>query len=123
MIDLKKLSELRKKINELRQEQKQYERDDNEISTFRLKGMELEKSRDIDEAISAFSKCIEIGESKGDKFFHSYSFAYERIIIDLHKTKQYYREAYYIREYLKHDLRDKDRDKYQNRLEKLKVKL
>lgn len=90
-----------------------------EISSHRLAGYEKEKD-DIEGAIFEFAKSIEIGEAT--TMFYAYAHSYERIIILLHKIKDYQREMQYISQYLNHDISDKQKDKYQKRLEKLKSK-
>lgn len=91
-----------------------------EISSHRLAAMDKEKD-DIEAAIDEFAKSIELGEKT--TMFHAYAHSYERIIILLHKVKEYEREAFYISQYLKHDIGEKQRVKYTSRLEKLKLKL
>lgn len=90
-----------------------------EISSHRLTGYEKEKD-DIEGAILEFAKSIEIGETT--TMFYAYAHSYERIIILLHKIKDYQREMRYISQYLTHDISDKQKDKYQKRLEKLNSK-
>lgn len=93
-----------------------------EISNHRLSGLAMEKKKDIVGAISEYMKAIEIGEMT--TMFHAYAYAYERIIILLHKTKDYQSEAKYIVQYLNHknEISDKQMDKYQKRIENLKAK-
>lgn len=91
-----------------------------EISNHRLAGFDKEDKKDVTGAISEYMKAIEIGETT--TMFHAYAYAYERIIILLHKVKDYQSEAQYIAQYLGHKIRDKQRDKYQKRLGNLKAK-
>lgn len=91
------------------------------ISSHRINGIEKEKKQDIIGAISEYSKSIEIGETTN--MFHAFAYSYERIIILLHKTKDYNQEVQYISKYLQHELNEKEKDKYKNRLEKLNSKL
>lgn len=91
------------------------------ISSHRIMGMEKEQESDINGAIDEYSKSIEIGETTD--MFHAYAYSYERIIILLDKMKEYNQEIRYISQYLQHDLDDKRKEKYQNRLAKLNSKL
>ena len=93
------------------------------ISDLRLQGMEDEKSGNIENAISSYQTCIEKGESSSFNMFHAYAHAYDRLIILLHKTKQYDTEAQYIEALLKHDsLSQPVIKKYTERLNKLSKK-
>ena len=96
----------------------QDERDElyNLISQYRLTGMELEKV-DMQGAIEQYKQCIAVGEKTN--MFHAFAHAYERIIVLLHKAKDYESERNYIVAYLKHDLTEAVRTKYQQRLTKL----
>lgn len=108
-------------IEEQRIKEKNWEKLYKTISAHRIKGMDKEGKQDINGAIDEYSKSIEIGETTD--MFHAYAYSYERIIILLHKVKDYNQEAKYITQLLKHRLNDKRREKYQNRLEKLNSKL
>lgn len=90
------------------------------ISSHRVGGMNLEKEGNIEDAISEYKKAIEIGEQSSLSRFSSYAYAYERIIILLHKVKDIEKEKQYINAYLSHNISDKAKDKYTNRLNKLK---
>lgn len=93
------------------------------ISFLRLQGMDDEKSGNIEKAISSYRQCIEMGEQSTFNMFHAYAHAYDRLIILLHKTKQYDLEAQYIKSLLKHDsLSTAIINKYSNRLNKLNLK-
>lgn len=97
----------------------QYQR----ISSLRLQGMDDEKAGNIENAIASYRQCIEKGEQSNQPMFHAYSYAYDRIIILLHKTKNFDLEAQYINSLLKHDsLSESTFNKYQIRLNKLKQK-
>ncbi len=90
------------------------------ISCLRLQGMEYEKTGDIEKAISSYRQCIERGEQSTFNMFHAYAHAYDRLIVLLHKTKQYDIEAQYIESLLKHDsLSEPVIKKYTERLNKL----
>lgn len=93
----------------------------NEISSYRLNGMDKEERGLINEAIEEYALSIEIGEQTN--MFHAYAHSYERIIILLHKLKDYENEISYISQYLKHNLSDRDIEKYRKRLEKIKSKI
>lgn len=95
---------------------KEYE----EISSYRIDGMQYESQGDIEQAISSYKKCIAIGENSHSDLFHAYAHAYKRIIILLHKMKDFKCEIAYINAALAHNLSEKDRDKYVKRLNKLK---
>lgn len=93
----------------------------NEISSHRLNGMDKEERGLINEAIEDYALSIEIGEQ--NNMFHAYAYSYERIIILLHKLKDYEGEINYISQYLKHDLSDREIEKYSKRLGKIKSKI
>ena len=104
-------------------EHDQWEAAYQEVSFFRLKGMENEKAGNIESAIISYRICIEKGENSIRPIFHAYAHAYDRIIILLHKTKDYDLEAQYIKSLLKHDsLSTATIEKYSNRLDKLNLK-
>ena len=92
----------------------------NVISVHRIGGMNLEKEGNIEAAINEYKSAILIGEQSSLSQFTSYSYAYDRIIILLHKIKDIESEKQYIKDYLTHDISDKIKEKYINRLNKLK---
>lgn len=90
------------------------------ISLLRLNAMQLERT-DTAAAITEYEYCIETGETSTIPMFHAYHYAYERIIILLHKAKDYEKESTYIRQLLSHkELSQKEIEKYTERLKKLK---
>lgn len=108
-------------IEKNKSDEEKYEKLYDMISSHRIMGMEKEQESDINGAIDEYSKSIEIGETTD--MFHAYAYSYERIIILLDKMKEYNQEIRYISQYLQHDLDDKRKEKYQNRLAKLNSKL
>lgn len=92
----------------------------NEISIHRTNGIALEKD-DITKAVNEYALSIKIGEQTN--MFRAYAHSYERIIVLLHKLKDYKSEINYITQYLKHNLSDGDFAKYQKRLELIKSKI
>lgn len=98
------------------QAQKEREELYNLVSQYRLAGMEMEKV-DMLGAIEQYKQCIAVGETTD--MFHAFAHAYERIIVLLHKAKDYESERNYIAAYIKHDLTEAVREKYQQRLTKL----
>lgn len=108
---------------EEKERQDKWEHDYSEISQYRIAGMESEKNRDIDDAITNYIKAISLGECSEFHLLMSYAHAYERLIICLHKTKDYEREAEYIKKYITYKLEDKILQKYTERLNKLLLKL
>lgn len=91
--------------------------EEHDISSHRLAGIRLEKCDTI-AAIKEYEECINLGESSGFDLFHSYAHAYSRIITLLHKIKDYDKEIKYIKDYLSHEISEKEREKYTNRLNK-----
>ena len=79
-------------------------------------GYKLEKVN-IYRAIEEYKEAIRIGETT--KAFMYYGGAYDRVIILLHKIKDYKSEQQYISALLKHNLSDSQRQKYENRLIKV----
>lgn len=96
-----------------------WDKEYNKISSFRIDGMQYESQGNIDQAIVSYKKCIMAGEKSHLDLFHSYSYAYERIIILLHKIKDFQSEIMYIKAMLGHNLTEKDKEKYTKRLNKL----
>ena len=89
--------------------------DESEVAKKRLAGMEKEKSADNEGAISEYAVSIILGEQSKHNLFHAYAHAYERIIVCLHKAKRFDKEASYIERYLKYDLSEAARSKYNTR--------
>lgn len=110
-------------LDEMRQKKAEHDKWEStyqEISALRTKGMQAENDGDIEAAIALYGTCIEKGEQSNPPMFHAYSYAYDRIIILLHKTKDFDSEMNYIRSLLKHDsLSEATVNKYRNRLNKL----
>ncbi|MBP5455831.1 MAG: hypothetical protein J6Y37_04980 [Paludibacteraceae bacterium] len=92
------------------------------LEKLRLNGLQQEKTN-VDMAIINYAECIKEGEASGSRFFYSYAYAYERIIILLQKQHRYEEEISYINAYLKHNINMKKKDNYKERLEKLKEKM
>lgn len=103
-----------------RKQQEDRDNINNIISTHRIGGMNLEKEGNIEAAITEYKEAIKIGEQSSLSRFSSYSYAYERLIILLHKIKDIEAEKQYIEAYLRHDISDEVKDKFTNRLNKLK---
>lgn len=93
------------------------------ISEYRLAGMEAEKKGDVFAAIDNYAKSILNGEQSEFGMLMAYAHSYERIIVCFHKLKDYEHEADYIQKYLSHNLDEKIRQKYSERLTKLQSKL
>ena len=72
-------------------------------------------------SINEYKESIRIGEEIGA--FMYYSYAYERLIILLHKIKDFESEKQYIQALLEYNLSDSRRQKYEERLTKLNKKL
>ena len=108
-------------IIESNKKDQEYREDiDNRISNHRICGINYEKEGNIEDAISEYKKAIEIGEQTSLSRFTSYAYAYERIIILLHKIKDIENEKHYIQAYLLHnDIAEKTKEKYINRLNKM----
>lgn len=111
------------KYNEEQTIKRERDKESQIISDYRLAGMNEEKKSDIYTAIDNYAKSILKGEQSEFDLFMVYAHSYERIIICLHKLKDYEHEADYIQKYLSHNLDDKTRQKYSERLTKLKSKL
>ena len=107
-------------IEDNRRKQEEWDAMFNLISKYRVAGIELEKV-DIDSAIQQYKRCIEIGETTD--MFGLYRYAYERVIILLHRIKDFKGERFFVISLLKHDLDEDVKDKYQKRLIKLNQKL
>ena len=103
-----------------KREQEDRDNVNNIISAHRIGGMKLEKEGNIEAAITEYKEAIKIGEQSSLSRFSSYSYAYERIIILLHKIKDIEAEKQYIEAYLRCDISDKTKEKFTNRLNKLK---
>lgn len=93
-----------------------------EISSHRLAGINAE-GLDCNLAIMEYQECIAMGENSEFDLFHAYSYAYFRIIVLLHKNKEYEKELDYTEKLLSHELSDSEREKYSQRLNKLKSKI
>lgn len=108
-------------IIEANKKEQEYREDiDNKISNHRICGINYEKEGCIEAAINEYKKAIEIGEQASLSRFSSYAYAYERIIILLHKIKDIDSEKHYINTYILHDdISEKTKEKYINRLNKL----
>lgn len=94
-----------------------------DISFHRLAGMKAEADEDTEEAIAQYAECIRLGENADFDLWHAYYHAYVRIIVLLSRIRDYKREASYIEAMLKHWLDDKDRAKYEARLQKTLTKI
>lgn len=105
------------------EKQQRWENDYSIVSDYRLTGMDMEKQGDIYEAIDNYIKAISYGENSEFGLLMTYAHAYERLIVCLHKVKDYEREADFIRKYIAHDLNDKSKEKYTTRLNKLESKI
>lgn len=115
--DWRETTEAAKADDELR------ESEYNRVSEHRVRGMQYEDIADNAGAISEYAVSIILGEQSKFNLFMAYAHSYERIIVCLHKAKDYEREAKYISQYLAHGLDEAKFAKYSARLEKLKSKI
>lgn len=99
------------------------EREYNRVSEHRVRGMQYEDIADNAGAISEYAVSIILGEQSKFNLFTAFAHSYERIIVCLHKAKDYEREAKYISQYIAHGLDEARTAKYSARLEKLKSKI
>lgn len=97
--------------------------DYHEISLHRVTGMDLEKKGEIDDAIVEYAESIKLGEDSEFDMFHAYAHSYHRIIVLLDKVKRYAAEIDYIEKYLEHITNEDERDRYNKRISKTRVKL
>lgn len=91
----------------------------NSIMSNSTTGQKAEKDGDTDKAIEFYKEAINIGEKSGIEIFHAYAYPYKRLFVLLHKQKRISEEINYLRTYLTHDLTERDRSKYTERLNKL----
>lgn len=91
----------------------------NSIMSNSIAGQKAEKDGDTDNAIEFYKEAIHIGEKSEIEIFHAYAYPYNRLFVLLHKQKRISEEISYLRTYLTHDLSEKDRSKYTERLNKL----
>ncbi|MCM1379521.1 MAG: hypothetical protein NC044_05670 [Prevotella sp.] len=115
--DWRETTEAAKADDELRESE--YKR----VSEHRVRGMQYEDIADNAGAISEYAVSIILGEQSKFNLFMAYAHSYERIIVCLHKAKDYEREAKYISQYIAHGLDETKSAKYSARLEKLKSKI
>lgn len=93
------------------------------ISQHRVAGIKCEEEGDIEGAINEYAQSIILGLSAKNEMLHAFHHSFDRIFILLDKSKRYSEEVEYIEKLLSFNLRDLERDKLMNRLEKVKVKL
>ena len=106
-----------KQIEAKQEENKLRDKEEKQIARYRLKGMELDKQKEYEKAVKEYAKAIAKGEESKFDLFTAFAYAYERIIITLHKLAKYTEEMEYIQAYLNHDI--SNREKYEERLNKL----
>ena len=92
-----------------------------DISTHRLNGMGLERQGDLEGAAREYELAISLGERTD--MFHAYAHAYHRLFVVLRKLKEHSREERYLSRYLEHELDDRDRERYADRLRKLRRRM
>ena len=93
------------------------------ISQHRVAGIKCEEEGDIEGAINEYAQSIILGLSAKNEMLHAFRHSFDRIFILLDKSKRYSEEVEYIEKLLSFNLRDLEREKLMNRLEKVKVKL
>lgn len=108
-----------KRDSEIKKRDSEY----SEISLHRVAGMECEANGEIDEAINEYAESIRLGEVAANDMYHAYAYSYSRIIVLLGKVHRFAEEIGYIESVLKHTLSDSERARYNERIEKTKVKL
>lgn len=112
-----------KRDSEIKAKQAKWDSEYSEISLHRVAGMEREANGDIDEAINEYAESIRLGEAAENDMYHAYAHSYSRIIVLLGKVHRFAEEIDYVKSVLKHSLSDSERARYNERLEKTKVKL
>ena len=116
----KKCSELEQKTKELKAQNKKWEIDSGKIISLRNKGSELEKKKQLEEAIKVYLESIKFGEEETNKLhLYNYSHDIDRVIILYSKTKQ----LDLLKEFLKRNIKKYPEynkiEKWQERLAKL----
>ncbi|AVR46020.1 hypothetical protein C7S20_12575 [Christiangramia fulva] len=119
----KNYSELKQKTQELKAQNKKWETDSKKMISLRNRGSELEKKKQLKEAIDVYLESIKFGEEETNKL-HLYNYAHDidRVIILYSKTKQFE----LLEEFLKRNIEKYPEynkiEKWQERLTKLEKK-
>ena len=119
----KNYSELKQKTQELKSQNKKWEIDSKKLISLRNKGSELEKKKQLEEAIKTYLESIKFGEEENNKLqIYNYAHDIDRVIILYAKTKKFD----LLKDFLKRNIEKypeyNKSEKWQERLNKLEKK-
>lgn len=114
-------SKIEREIEELKQKNREWERQFSILMGFQNEGQRLEKEKDIQGAIEAYNNAVNYGMSDNMMRPNNFLYSVDRLAILYRKSKMYDNEITMIEHALSFDLSDRDKDYYSNRLEKAKL--
>ena len=112
------LTDIDRELKKLKAENREWEEQFSILIGYQNNGIDLEKQKDLDGAISEYEQAIAYGKTASRMTAHNYQYSVERLMILYRKKKDYDRELALIKEILGNDLSETDREKFKYRLER-----
>jgi len=85
--------ELQRENEELKRENEAWEKEFGELMTYQNRGMELEKEKDIEEAVKAYEEAVRLGSNSSRLHLNNYYHSIERLAVCYRKLKRYEEEV------------------------------
>ncbi len=115
------MADLDRRLAEVQAENREWEQQFAVLMGHQGKGMELEKQKDIENAMSEYEKAIAYGRQASRMAINNYQYSAERLMILYRKRKEYDSEIALIQDILMEDISEKDRSEFEYRLERVKL--
>ena len=112
------LTDIDRELKKLKAENREWEEQFSILIRYQNNGIDLEKQKDLDGAISEYEQAIAYGKTASRMTAHNYQYSVGRLMILYRKKKDYDRELALIKEILGNDLPETDREKFKDRLER-----
>lgn len=112
--------ELQRENEELKRENEAWEKEFGELMTYQNRGMELEKVKDIEEAVKAYEEAVRYGSNSSRLHLNNYYHSIERLAICYRKQKRYQDEIDLLEFALELNPTDDMIDTIKHRIEKSK---
>ena len=110
------IDNIKNELEDVSSQNREWERQFSILMGHQGKGIELEKRRNIDGAISEYEQALEYGKKASLLSLNNYQHSAERLMILYRKRKEYEKEIALIKEILLFDLTDSDRREFEHRL-------
>lgn len=109
----------KRELEAIQSENREWERQFSILMGHQGRGIELEKQKDVDSAISEYEQAISYGKTASKLSVNNYQYSAERLMVLYRKRKEYDKEIAIIEDMLSLNLSEKDRSEFEYRLSRV----